>query len=115
MSNGSLIKSVKQLSPLQIIYTPTISHSLNYVTFDNLMTPGWATKVHFNEFGLVDNTATITTADVNDSTNKRYITDAERQFIQDLISNGGGGGSSGGANVWADENLQPILLYTSLV
>ena len=104
LSNGSLIKSVKQLSPLQIIYTPTISHSLNYVTFDNLMTPGWATKVHFNEFGLVDNTATITTADVNDSTNKRYITDAERQFIQDLISNGGGGGSSGGANVWADEN-----------
>ena len=62
---------------------------MNYVTFNSLVTLGWATKVHFNEFGLIDNSSTISTADVSDSLNKRYVTDAEKQIIQDFIAAGG--------------------------
>lgn len=82
---GGFVKVVKPQTPLQIIYSPTQAIALNYVTFDNLMTPGWATKVHFNEFGLIDNTSTISTADVPDSLNKRYVTEAEKAAINDFI------------------------------
>lgn len=83
--SGGFVKIVKPQTPLQIIYSPTQAIALNYVTFNNLMTPGWATKVHFNEFGLIDNTSTISTADVPDSLNKRYVTEAEKQAINDFI------------------------------
>ena len=86
---GSFSKKIRAQSPLQIIYTPTQAHALNYVTFNNLMTPGWAMKVHFNEFGLIDNTTTVSTADIPDSLNKRYVTDAEKAAIDDFILAGG--------------------------
>jgi hypothetical protein len=89
LSGNTFNKTVKPQTPLQVIYRTTASIALNYVTFDNLITPGWATKVHFNEFGLIDNSSTISTADVLDSLNKRYVTDAEKQIIQDFIAAGG--------------------------
>lgn len=89
LSANSFNKAVKPQTPLQVIYRTTASISLNYVTFNSLVTPGWATKVHFNEFGLIDNSSTISTADVSDSLNKRYVTDAEKQIIQDFIAAGG--------------------------
>lgn len=89
LSGNTFNKAVKPQTPLQVIYRTTASISLNYVTFNSLVTPGWATKVHFNEFGLIDNSSTISTADVSDSLNKRYVTDAEKQIIQDFIAAGG--------------------------
>ena len=42
------------------------------------ITPATATKVTVNAQGVVTATASSTTADITDSTNKRYVTDAEK-------------------------------------
>jgi hypothetical protein len=54
---------------------------VDYVAPNIAITPGTGTKVTYDAKGLVNSSTSATTADIADSSNKRYVTDAELVVI----------------------------------
>jgi hypothetical protein len=59
-------------------------------TLATVATPGTSTKVTYNAKGLVTSGANATTADITDSTDRRYITDAQRTVVQNTSGTNSG-------------------------
>lgn len=96
MAGGNFIDTLEPNLPFQAIYgykpaNASVAGIINYVPYkpSDLMSPGWGVKVHFNKYGLIDDVSTITTADVDDSLNKRYVTEAQLAAIDDFIESNG--------------------------
>ncbi len=81
-----------------------VSNSLaTKVNANTPITPGTATKVTYDAQGLILSGTAATTADINDSTNRRYITDAQQIVLQ----------NTSGVNT-GDQDLAPYALISSL-
>lgn len=56
----------------------------DYVPGAGVIVGATATKVTYNSYGLITSSTNATTADINDSTNRRYITDAQQTNVASL-------------------------------
>lgn len=79
----------------------THNHDTAYVAKNADITAGTKTKITYDAKGLVTSGADATTADIPDSTDKRYVTEAEKTVL----------GNTSGTNT-GDQDLSGLVPYT---
>ena len=82
---------------LKPISTATQTALNSKVATNTAVTAGTKTKISYDAKGLVTNGVDATTADINDSTNRRYITDAQQVVLGNTVGFNNG-----------DQNLQSV-------
>lgn len=84
---------------------PTVPELDNKVDKNTAITGATKTKITYDSKGLVTAGADATTADIADSTNKRYVTDAQKTVIENTS-----GTNTGDQNL---SGLQPFAIATT--
>ena len=82
-------------NPIQRLLTDTDLTNINSnisskVTANPSISGGTATKVTYDSQGLITSATNADTSDINDSTNRRYVTDAQRTVIQNTSGTNSG-------------------------
>lgn len=86
----ALNAAITAADPLLVAVGKLQAQISDRVVKNNPITPGTKTKLTFDAKGLVTGGTDATTADIDDSLNKRYVTDAEKTKLGDLSGTNSG-------------------------
>jgi hypothetical protein len=84
--------NVQNLAPANLpVSTATQTALDGKVDENSAITPGTKTKLTYDAKGLITSGTDATTADIDDSADRRYVTDAQLAIIEDVEAGGGSG------------------------